>query len=304
MKLNFKLLGFFLLFSAVTISPAHAESSADKQLAKIEALTGAKGKYDANDGVFKISIPRKDVSISVDGRTMDPFMGLTSWAGFQNDPKGGMMIMGDLVLFQDEVNPVISNLLDNGLEVTALHNHFFYDDPKVFFMHIGGRGEMEKLASAVHQALDKVKEIRTLSPQPSHGFGGPAIGEKNIITPDSIEKIFGSKGEAKSGMLKFVFGRKTKMPCGCEIGKTMGINTWAVFAGSDDQAVVDGDFAMLASEVQSVLKSLRLNGINVVAIHNHMTEESPKIIFLHYWGSGSAVHLAASIKSALDTQVK
>ncbi len=302
--LKISLSACLFMTAASNFSFAEPAISLKDQTVKIEELTGLKGKYDEKEAVFKVSFPRTDVPISVDGRQMDPFMGLTSWAGFQSDPKGGLMVMGDLVLFQDEVNPVLSVLLDNGLEVTALHNHFFYDDPKVFFMHIGGKGEIEKLASAVRKALDKVKEIRSKTPQPAHGFGGAEITEKNSITPQTIEDILGAKGEAKAGMFKAVLARKTKMPCGCEVGKNMGVNTWAAFAGSDDKAFVDGDFAMLASEVQSVLKVLRSNNINIVAIHSHMNEETPRIIFLHYWGMGSTTNLAKSLKAALDTQAK
>ena len=269
---------------------------------RIEEITGAKGKYDEKEGVFKVSFPRTDVQVSVDGMKLDPFMGLTSWASFEKDPKEGMMVMGDLVLFQDEVNPVMTVALDNGLEVTALHNHFFYDEPKVFFMHISGRGDVEELAPAIRKALDKVKEIRTKSSYPAHDFGGMPMFEKNAVSPKPIEDILGVKGEAKNGMFKVVLGRKTKMPCGCEVGKTMGINTWAAFAGSDDKAIVDGDVAMFESEVQPVLKTLRSHGINIVAIHNHMTAENPRIIFLHYWGIGSTAELAKGLRAALDTQ--
>ncbi|MBI3313946.1 MAG: DUF1259 domain-containing protein [Candidatus Omnitrophica bacterium] len=300
-----KILIFYVAVSFIFLASAgFAEEKADLRFSKIEELTGTKGKFNEKESVFKISFPRTDVVVSVDGLQLDPFMGLTSWTGFQDDPKGGMMIMGDLVLFQDEVNPVMSVLLDNGLEVTALHNHFFYDDPKVFFMHIGGTGDMEKLASAVRKALDKVKEIRSKFPQPAHGFGELRAFVKSSITPQPIEDIFGEKGEAKNGMFKVVIGRKTKMPCGCDVGKTMGVNTWAAFAGNDQKAFVDGDVAMFESEIQSVLKILRANHINIVAIHNHMSEENPKVIFLHYWGMGSTTDLAKALKSALDVQGK
>jgi hypothetical protein len=230
-------------------------------------------------------------------------MGLTSWAGFMQDPKEGLMVMGDLVLFQDEVNPVMSAALESGLEVTALHNHFFYDEPKVYFMHIGGNGAVETLAPAIQKALAKVKEIRAQSPVPPRSSGN-VYSKENSITPETIESILGVEGEVKEGMLKIVFGRKTKMPCNCEIGKTMGNNTWAAFAGTDENAIVDGDFAALESELQGVLKALRKAGINIVAIHNHMTTETPRIIFLHYWGAGPAVNLAKGLKSALNTQLE
>lgn len=302
----FKISLIACLFMTLASSFCFSETvtSLKDQTAKIEELTGGKGKHDDTEGVFKVGFPRTDVPVSVDGFLMDPFMGLTSWAAFQKDPKEGVMVMGDLVLFQDEVNPVMSVALENGLEVTALHNHFFYDNPKVLFMHIGGTGDVEKLSSAVRKALDKVKEIRGKSASPANDFGSLKNLEQNSVTPQTIEDILGVKGEAKNGMFKVVIGRKTKMPCGCEVGKTMGINTWAAFAGTDEKAFVDGDFAMLESEVQPVLKVLRSKGINIVAIHNHMTSENPKITFLHYWGIVSTAELAKGLKAALDVQGK
>ncbi len=301
----------FVLFMVLNICLAWAEVSNKEAVVaeksanqRIEELTGAKGKYDEKEGVFKVSFPRTDVQVSVDGMKLDPFMGLTSWAGFAKDPKEGMMVMGDLVLFQDEVNPVMSVALDNGLEVTALHNHFFYDEPKVFFMHIAGRGDIEELAPAVRKALDKVKETRAKSSYPAHDFGGMPMFGKSSITPQPIENILGVKGEAKDGMFKVVIGRKTKMPCGCEVGKTMGVNTWAAFAGSDDKAIVDGDIAMFEQELRGVLRALRSSGINIVAIHNHMTTENPRVVFLHYWGVGSTIDLTKGLKAALDVQQK
>ena len=210
--------------------------------------------------------------------------------------------MGDLVLFQDEVNPVMSTALDAGLNVTALHNHFFYDDPKVYFMHIGGEGTVEKLGAAVKAALDKAKEIRAANPTPAKTFGPGFVPVSNSITPAPIEAALGGKATVKDGMAKFVFGRTAKMPCGCEVGKEMGVNTWAAFAGTDDNALVDGDFCVLETELQPVLKTLRAEGINIVAIHQHMTMEEPRYLFLHYWGKGHAAQLAASLKKALALQ--
>jgi hypothetical protein len=210
--------------------------------------------------------------------------------------------MGDLVLMQDEVNPVMSAALENGLAVTALHNHFFYVDPKVYFMHIGGEGALEKLATGVKRALDKVKEIRAATPQPATGFGGTPLPAQSSITGKTIEENLGVKGQANNGMFKVVIGRTTKMPCGCTVGKEMGVNTWAAFAGTDDNALVDGDFAVAEDELQPVLKSLRHVGINIVAIHSHMTHENPRILFLHYWGKGKAAELAKALKQALEAQ--
>jgi hypothetical protein len=212
------------------------------------------------------------------------------------------MVMGDMVLFEDEVNPVMSVALDSDLEVTALHNHFFFDEPKVYFMHIGGEGAVDKLAEGVRAIFDKVKEIRTTNPQPTKSFGLGRLPEKSAIEGEAISQVFAQKGDAKDGMYKVTIGRETKMTCGCTVGNTMGINTWAAFAGTSDDALVVGDFVMLENELQTVLKTLRGNGINIVAIHQHMIGENPRMIFLHYYGRGKALALAQAVKSAINTQ--
>jgi uncharacterized protein DUF1259 len=269
---------------------------------RIAQITGLPGTWSAAEGVFKVTAPRNDLPVSVDGWKMPPFMGLTSWAGFMDGKKEEAMVMGDLVLFQDEVNPVMSALFESGLKVTALHNHFFFDEPKVYFMHIEGEGATEAMANGVKKALAASKEIRAANPQPAKTFGKPLPNENSISTT-AIESILG-KGQAKDGMFKFVVGGKAKMPCGCEATKEMGVNTWAAFAGTEDNAVVDGDFAVLEEELQGVLKSLRKSGVNIVAIHHHMSGEEPRILFLHYWGRGKASELAEAVKAALATQNK
>ncbi len=293
---------FLLLFLIASAAVLQAAPKFDT--AQIEAITGLKGTYNESEGAFKVSSPRTDIKVSVDQWMMSPFMGLTTWAAFVSDPnpKEGGMIMGDIVLFQDEVNPVMSAALDNGLDVTALHNHFFYDDPRVYFMHVGGTGQLDKLATGFRAVLDKIKEVRAATPQLAQGFGGPAIPATSSITGKPIEDVFRTEGQAKDGMFKMVIGLTTKMPCGCVVGKDMGVNTWAAFAGTDDNAVVDGDFAVKETELQYVLKSLRASGINIVAIHSHMTQEEPRILFLHYWGRGQAVDLAYAVKAALSVE--
>src|SRR5438105_1280086 len=252
---------------------------------RIEQITGLKGAYSQKENVFKVSSPRSDIKIRVDGWSMPPFMGLTSWAAFTPARNKQTMVMGDIVLMQDEVNPAMSAALDAGLAVTALHNHFFFDEPKVYFMHIGGEGDVAKLAGGVKNVLDAVKDVRAKEPQPAARFSASAIPEQSSISGEPLEKILAVKGQANNGMFKAVWGRSAQMH-GTKIGNEMGVNTWAAFAGSDDNAVVDGDFAMHENELQAVLRSMRKEGINIVSIHSHMAQESPRTLFLHYWGRG------------------
>jgi hypothetical protein len=289
------------LFSRCLVFVALTGTSvaSDLNTARIDEITGLKGKFNEKEGVYKVTFPRDDVKVSVDGWTMPPFMGLGSWAAF-TATRGGAMVMGDTVLFEDEVNAAMTAALDNGLNVTALHNHFFFDKPKVFFMHIEGEGSLDKLASAVKKMYDTTKLIRGPNAKPAESFapvGAPSLPEKNSITAAPLNEIFGMQGESKDGMVKFTIGRPAKMH-GVKIDNTMGVNTWAAFAGSDDNAVVDGDFAVTENELQPVLKSLIKNKIRIVAIHQHMTHEEPRIMFFHYWGRGTAKDLAENIKSA------
>ena len=267
--------------------------------ATIEQATGLKGQLIAEENVFKVTKPRTDVKIQVDQWSMPPFMGLGSWAAF-TPAHGGVMMMGDTVLFEDEVNPVMSAAFDAGLEVTALHNHFFFDEPKVYFMHIGGTGDAKALGASVKKVYDKIAEIRAANPAPVKAFPGK-IDSPSAITAAPLEAALGVKGQSMQGMFKIVIGRTASMH-GVSVGKEMGINTWAAFAGSDNAAFVDGDFAMLENELQPVLRAMRKEGINIVAIHQHMSHESPRYLFLHYWGKGKALDLARSLKRVLDAQ--
>jgi len=292
----FATLTYLALAGAVTPSLA---AQAKLDTAKIEQLTGVKGELNEKEGVYTVRVPRTDLQVTTAGVKMNPAMGLTSYAAFMKTG-AKTMIMGDTTLLEDQVNPVMSVALENGLEVTALHNHFFWDSPKVMFMHIGGIGDEEKLASAVGKVFAKIKETSGGKGEIPKADLDPA---KTSLDPKNIEGIMGVKGQMGSGVYKITIGRTTKMG-GHEVGNAMGINTWAAFVGSDQQAVVDGDFVMLEKELQSVLKALRGAGINVVAIHNHVEMESPRIVFLHYWGVGSTTDLAKGLKAALDTQRK
>jgi hypothetical protein len=291
----------FAVLAAVVFPGASLAQDTSLDPVVIEKITGLKVTHVPKEDVYKIGKPRDDVKFVVDGVAMPPFMGLTSTAMFMKGHGANVMLMGDTVLLQDEVNPVMSIALDSGLEVTALHNHFFFDEPKVYFMHVGGEGEASKLAQGLKKMYDKVAEIRAASAQPASRFAGDALSQPNSVTAKPLDAIFGAQGESNNGMYKTVIGRNAQMH-GVNFGKDMGLNTWAAFAGSDDNAIVDGDFAMLETELQGVLKSLRRDSINVVAIHQHMSGEQPRYLFLHYWGKGKAADLARSVKRALDTQ--
>jgi hypothetical protein len=289
-----------LVVSAVTLLSTPLMSLAGEKAldtATIERLSGVKGELIEKEGVLKVSVPRSDLDMSVAGVKMTPPLGLTSWAAFQ---KAGdqVMVMGDMVVLEDQVNPVMSAALESGLEVTALHNHFLWDAPKVMFMHIGGMGDEAQLAGAVGKVFTTIKET-------SGGKGEvPRVELSAVQTsldPKPIEDILGVKGQLASGVYKVTIGRTTKMH-GHAVGNAMGVNTWAAFAGSDEKAVVDGDFIMFEHELQPALKALRGAGIHIVAIHNHMVEESPRTVFLHYWGVGSTRVLATGLKAALETQ--
>jgi len=250
------------------------------------------GDYKAN--VLKVNIPRNDLNVTVAGvKTPTPF-GFGGWLALTKG-QGMDVMMGDLVLTQDQVNPVMSALLDNGLEVTALHNHFFWEEPRVYFMHVHGHGAAMDLARKVKPALDL---IGPSAPAPAAAV--PAMDDAKLA------QMTGHAGERTGAVYKITVGRDDLkiVEMGAVINARMGLNTWAAFTGTDQEAAIAGDVAMLAGEVTPVLKALRQNGLQVVAIHHHMTGTSPTIFFLHYWGTGPAAKLAAGFRAALDQLAK
>jgi len=294
-----------LLAAALTVggrfwlAPA-APEAAKLDEGKIATASGAKATT-TKDGVVRIGWPRTDVKVAVDGMPLKPFAGLGSWAAF-TATKHGAMVMGDTVVFEDEVSPAMDAAFEQGLEVTGLHNHFFYDRPKVFFMHIGGSGDPEKLAAGVKAVWDAIKKVRADRPEPADRFPGK-VPDAGTVTAGPVEKVLGHKGESQQGVVKVTIGREGTMH-GVKVGGSMGLTTWAAFSGSDEYAAVDGDFIMTAAEVQPVLRALRKAGIHVVALHNHMVGEQPAFYFTHYWGKGKAEELATGLKPALDAQAK
>lgn len=255
------------------------------------------GDFKAN--VLKINVPRKDLTVVVDGvATPTPF-GFGGWLAMTKGDGGMEVMMGDLVLTEDEVNPVMSALLDNGLEVTALHNHFFYENPRIFYMHVMGHGSAADLAVRAKPALDLIGHVpirHPSSPAPT------AIIQPGKIDTAKIAQLVGHQGEQLGSVYKITVGRDDIQlkEMGATINARMGLNTWAAFVGSDEHAAVAGDVAMLEPEVTPVLKALRSHGLEVVAIHHHMIGSRPTIIFLHYWGQGPIEQLAKGFRAALD----
>jgi len=253
---------------------------------------GKQGDYKAN--VLKVNIPRNDLSVTVANvKTPTPF-GFGGWLAMTKG-QGMDVMMGDLVLTQDEVNPVMSALLDNGLEVTALHNHFFWEEPRVFYMHVHGHGTPADLARRVKPAVDLIGKG-------SKPAASPAPAASYQLDNAKLAQIAGHEGEQTGAVYKITVGRDALniKEMGASINARMGLNTWAAFVGTMDNAAIAGDVAMKAEEVTPVLKALRKNGLDAVAIHHHMTTTQPTIYFVHYWGTGPAEKLAAGFRAALD----
>jgi hypothetical protein len=260
----------------------------------IEKITGMKGKL--NNGEYKITIPQNDLHVDVDGFKIIPAMGLGTWTAF-SPTSSGAMVMGDLVLTEKDIKPVEKIIMDQGLDITAIHNHFVRNQPNIVFMHIGGSGSTESMATKVKAVLDAIKTSRGENPA-----AAPADSVSTSIDVSKLDAIIGSKGEWSKGVYKYTIGRPdvSLKDHGMGVSTYMGFNTWAAWQGSPDHAAVAGDFTMLESEVEPVVKALIENGIEVVALHNHMVHEQPKIFFLHYWGIGNAEQLAKGLKAALD----
>ena len=280
-----------LLASGTT---AFAQEVPSDYAAVLKAL-GRQGDF--KDNVLKVNIPRNDLKVSVEGvATPTPF-GFGGWVAMEKGTGGMDVLMGDLVLTEGEVNPVMSALLDNGLEVTALHNHFFFESPRIFYMHVHGHGKAADLATKIQPALALIGKAGAApaSTAPSRAITG------NLDTTQ-LAKVVGHAGEQNGQVYKITIGRDDLgiKEMGATINARMGLSTWAAFYGSDSDAVVAGDVAMRDTEVTPVLKALRANGIEVVAIHHHMTSTQPTVYFLHYWGKGPAQKLATGVRAAVD----
>jgi hypothetical protein len=290
-----KLLRLGIIFTFVVLVPMAAPLPAQelpKEYQEVLTHLGRTGDFKAS--VLKVNIPRNDLHVTIAGQPTPTPFGFGGWVAMTKGDGGAEVLMGDLVLTQDEVNPVLSALLDHGIEVTALHNHFFFDEPRVYFMHVHAHGDAMSLAKAIKPALDLIP--RPPASPPAAAPAGPAF---NIV---ALDKIVGQKGEALGPVYKFTLGRDdlNLKEHSASINARMGLNSWAAFAGNESDAQIAGDIAMRESEVNPVLKALRAHKLNIVAIHHHMLGTQAPVIFLHYWGRGNPEELAVGFRAALD----
>jgi len=288
-KILQNLLQALLLIFVVTL-PAIAQAQGDWK--EVEAALGRSGKVQP-DGTFKFSMPRKDLKVSVNGVAVKPGLALGSWAAFKSAGRGSV-VMGDLVLTQDEVPAVMAKLEDGGIEITALHNHLLNETPRVMYMHIHGSGDSQKLAKTLHDAL-----AATATPSES-----PAAATQQNIDLDTakIDEALGHKGKDNNGIYQVNVPRAEKiMDEGTEIPPSMGVATGINFQPlGQGRAAIAGDFVLFGKEVNPVITALRQHGIKVTAVHSHMLMEEPRLFFMHFWAADDAVKLAKGLREALD----
>jgi hypothetical protein len=286
----------WMLVAAAAVGTSRA--SAQDVPADYAAVLKALGKTgDFKDGVLKVNLPRTDLNVTINQRPAPTPFGFGGWVALTKGDHEMDVLMGDLVLLENEVNPVMSAILENGLDVTALHNHFFWEQPRIFYMHVHGTGTAADLAKRIKPAVDMIdKAVKAAAPPAAPT--APAAG----LDTAALAKIIGQQGEQNGPVYKITIGRPDidLREHGARINARMGLNTWAAFAGTDADAMVAGDVAMLEGDVTPVLKALRANGLNVVAIHHHMTGATPVVMFLHYYGTGPASQLATGVRAAIN----
>ncbi len=283
--------GIIFIFLAVASLILGAVQAYPADFSEVEKILGVSGQ--TQEGVTVFSFPRNDLKIKIGGDSVPTAIGFGSWTGWK-EMGGEAMVMGDLVLLQKEINPVISALAEANVSVTALHNHFLHENPRIMYMHIYGMGQASPMAVGIRNALSK-----TGTPRPGPTTGGTSPPNMTLDTK-RLEQIVGHPGKAGGGVFKIIIGRPGVKMDGVEMTASMGLNTWAAFTGTNERAHVAGDVAMTAKEVNPVIRALRRGGIELTAVHNHMLNEEPRIFFLHYWGTGPAEKLAGTVREAFD----
>jgi hypothetical protein len=273
--------------------------SAD-DMAAIDAALGKKGRHVEAEAVYTVPLPRADLKVSVKGDPVPTPLGFGGWVSIKRTRDGkSTVLMSDTVLLMEEVNPLMDAAQKNGLEISALHNHFFYEEPRIFYMHLHGMGDPADLAKRYAAAI---RETKLFPANQAPAGPPPAKTGKEIFDLPALDKIVGYTGAVNGPTYKYTIGRAdlTILAMGAEITANIGLNTWAAFAGTPDSAHIAGDVAMLEGEVNPVIRALRANGLEVVALHHHMLGETPRMTFLHYYGRGPAQKLATGFRAALN----
>jgi hypothetical protein len=281
----------FLIASLLFASTAHAQEidwkKVDETLGRTAAVSG---------DVHRYGFPRTDLTVTLDGVTIKPALALGGWTAFK-PMHGGVMVMGDLVLLETEINPVMTKLIENGIEITAIHNHVLRGSPATFYMHVGGHGDPVKMAAAIRAGLAESKTPLTAAPAASP----PPVADLDTA---ALDGIIGVKGQANGGVYQFNVPRRdpviengmTLAPVG-PMGVAIAMNFQPTGGG---KAAITGDFVLTGDEVNPVIKALRTNGIEVTAIHSHMLTEQPRLIFMHFWANDDALKLARGLRAAID----
>lgn len=282
-------------FLQKSAAPGAKKAAASAGWKAVDDAMGRSGQ-DQPDGARKYGMPRKDLNVSVDGVQVKPGFALGSWAAF-NNPGKNAMVMGDLVLTEDETVPVMQKLQSGGIEITALHNHLLHENPRVMYMHIHGKGDAATLAKAIHDALGETKT-------PGADSGGAASSTSNQdigINVAQIEQALGHKGKINNGILQVGVPRAEHITDGgMPVPASMGLGTGINFQPTGDgKAAITGDFVLIASEVNPVIKALQSHGIAITALHSHMLTEQPRLFFMHFWANDDAVKLAQGLGAAL-----
>ncbi len=284
-----------VLFIGATLVAATAARSQDIDWQKVDEAIGRKPAVVSGD-VHRYGFPRSDLSVTLDGVSIKPALALGGWVAFKGMGNQAM-IMGDLVLLETEIKPVMTKFVDSGLDITAVHNHLLRANPATFYMHVGGRGDPVKMAAALRTAL---AESKTPLASPSPRAAPPAVG----LDTTQLDQIIGVKGQANGGVYQFGVPRRDAVT---ENGMTLapagplGLASGFGFQSTDNgKAAITGDFVMTADEVNPVIKALRANGIEVTALHSHMLAEQPRLYFMHFWADDDAIKLAKGLRAALD----
>jgi hypothetical protein len=292
----------FLGVVTIGFSMAAIAAVPQQSRASIDRITGGKGAYAADDGAYKVVLPREEATIVTDDQTLSPNLGLNSWVAFTSAVHHEAILRGQYLLLEDEVNTVLTAALDAGLEVTGIAASSVFEAPRLKTLDVTGVGMFENLAAAFRKGLDEIGRVRRTANRRSTSFSVPAVPATSAIDADRLNAVLSMRGVVIRGVYKAAIGKRALLH-GEPIGREMGMSTWASFAGTNDNALVQGEFVETADDLKKVLMALRVKGINIVSIRNHTLGEHPQLIFVHFWGQGKAVELAKALRYVIEVEV-